>query len=252
MGSYDGQVVGAGFDAIDPSNLIDSANIVAHYKFDGDITDSSGNGYDLQIAAGRGLSYVRGCGAERKAALFYAYSRLELINSAHNANFRLTDTMSVIALIKPISAGTLGTIAHCGPATPSALDVDNILWYAGRGPEFSTGYEGGLYGGWEYTGGGSHESVGTDHAVPREWSLVSFYRGGSSGAWTLNFSVNGRMPSSGAGAGDPVGGSNSNLSIGATANSTNFLDAYMQDLIICDDVVTDAALVTEAKRIGMY
>lgn len=242
---------------LDPTNLA-SSGLIAHYKFNGDLTDSSGNGYDLSVAAGAAAYAPDGPGG-LKCISFQGGTRLILANSAHNSAFQVITDLTIVCLLRRHDFATHAqSIVECSAATSGSAGED-WPFYLKLGLWNSSTFNGGLYGGWKYNLGATPvEMYGNGLFVSGDWALVRLVRTfDGTNPITQAFGVNGRAsgstsPLTRAYADRPQSAASSILSVGGALAGGGFLKADMAGLAFISGAVSDDTFAAEAARIGLH
>lgn len=150
------------------SVIVNSApsGLVAYYHFDGDLTDATGNGYDLSIGGGGSLTYQTGLLGQSVKTNSATPNYLALAAPAFLADLPIGSAYSVCAWMRAPNALPPGGAYVYGPAWAQG----------GYDSRFNVGY----YGPWGVGGAGWYGSVETNGVPP-----MVIYESVDTTAWML-------------------------------------------------------------------
>ena len=225
-----GNPVGVAYNHLDTTH-----SPVLLCKFDGDLTDSSGNGFDL----------TRDSGTERYTDLLPGLRGVRLDQStkfykAYEAALKITGdvTIQVIVNIRHIGNNNMTILDF---SNNGELEADNIL------------YRIDIDGVANYLRYWAEEGVGTniEHSIddgltPGVTTLVQMVRENDE----VTFSLNGtQISATSSGLSTPTGGTSGKLWVGDDSSSGGDFDGAIGSLKIVTSALTQAQLQAEATRV---
>lgn len=211
---------------------------VGLWLFDGDKTDSSGNGLDLVVDTG--TEQYGPAAADGKKALYCDGSTI-LYRSVNDASLELLADVTYMAMVKP-------TIVHspagvvCSFRAGGETEAANAI-----GPEIVLDSNNTLSVFWEYGAGVNETFIWTDVVVPPyQWSHIAVVRDDS--AQTVTAYLNGYQVSSPWNyTNSPTGGTIAQLGVGGSWDvNSNFFSGYISSLAIVPAALTSSQVFEDA------
>lgn len=218
------------------------STINAYYKFDGTVTDSSGNGLTLSTEAGT----VRYCKISNLQALACKGGLALKLSAVDSATLQQTGARTVHAFLCPDTiSGTATTDEVYGVGTAWA-DGDSVeannhtvsFAFVSYGLQVSTEHGAGVNDTTPLPGYSCLEGVPVLITVTRD-------AGGS-----LQFYFNGTAMGAAIAANSPTGGGNSKLMVGgAWGETSNYYEGAIAELQFLDTELTAAQVLEDARKV---
>lgn len=220
-----------------------TADTQALYKFDGALTDSSGNGLTLSVSGTERYGWIPNGGGRRG---FVFDGATDLQRATNDAALTITGDMTIdmgIVLGHHRDDRYLNFVGFRGGAETEAAN-DLFVWYAapvsGNKGTHTSAY-------FAETGSGtdiSHNAtdVEIDLGVPMHLAMVRSSN-------NVQFYLNGQAwGAASTGLSAPSGGGDSVLIVGSNGSSAQYLHGLVWDLHIADAALTQAEIMARAKR----
>jgi hypothetical protein len=204
------------------------------YQFQGDGTDSSGNGKDL-TPTGTPVFEPGWVGLGLQGSASNRYTRAD-------TDFEITGALSITALVRPDGLGSNDTIVSYS-ASGETEAANALFWFYFIGDKLSFSHE---------YGAGNNENFSTAVAVnTNEFIWVGVTR--DSAGTGVNLYINGENVGSVTFANAPSGGTSGNLTICSLQGGTDPYEGTLQSLKIVDSELSPAQMKAEYDRcFGVY
>ena len=233
--------IGNGVEAQLPDN---SNSPDASYLMNGDILDSSGNGYDLQIVAGT-ETYTDGHVPGTRGFFFDGSTYLRLGNPAHDVAFQQTGDITIIFSWRPSNVSLYMGLFSC--EATGVAENDNTTWGIQQGDGVGDFLGQSVY--WRYGSGAVYDTVlfGPEGGQfeSGNFQRLAFRR--ESNSWSAF--TNGVLYKTTAGANLPTGGSNGFLTIGANGFNSFPCFGTMAALSFFSSAKSNSEILTDSKRV---
>jgi hypothetical protein len=220
---------------------------LASWLFDGDLLDSSGNGYGLSLDQGSTRFCVSGLipddGVDRGLAIEVLTGN-NRFTRALTAALQITGSLTVQALVWPKQWDTGSQIIVESSASTES-EADNYLYQVG----VATG--GNIFNFWEY-GTGSNESSGSgsSYNVSQSWQVVTARRtDNGDGTSDTNYWWNDKKVATFTGENTPTGGTNTTLRVFGGRENARYFNGLCAGLQIYDRALTDAEVYAQVARV---